>query len=163
MPMKRIRPRDFLPDAASKLNPETRAIRVTPWWSQMERMMNERSLRSRISTATITRRNLNGTRDSSRWLATIRTIRTRDGNSVLNFTELTLPWIPTKKLRLQSEADKITPSASTGSNMIRSTQILMPRRIGNPESKTIEIGQKLRSGHRIYPSENVHSFLKDEQ
>ena len=30
MAMKRIRPRDFLPDAASKLNPETRAIRVTP-------------------------------------------------------------------------------------------------------------------------------------
>ena len=47
-------------------------------------------------------------------------IRTRDGNDVLNLTELAFPGVSTKELSLQSETDKVTPSASTGSDMVGS-------------------------------------------
>ena len=74
---------------------------------------------------TIPRRNFNGSRDSSRGLTTIRMIRTRDRDDMLNLAKLALPCIPTKELRLQSEADEVAPSARTGSDVIRSTKIQM--------------------------------------
>ena len=158
--MKRIRPGYFLPNAASKRNPRPRTIGITTWRSQMKRVMNERNFSSRISTATIPRRDFNRRRDSSRWFTTIGMIRTRDGNDVLNFTELAFPGVSTKELSLQSETNKVTPSAGTGSDMIGSAQIQMLRRIGDSKPKAVEIGEKSSSGHGIDPSENVHSFLR---